>query len=188
MGLFSTKKTTTNLSTTNVFTDQSANAAEGAIAVGAGANVSIESADKDIALGSLLTQRDTAIAGLNTTANVAGMALGSNERTAAAALAANRDVNLASLDTTSRLAQHTVNTVFGLAEIASRDRSDVLNTTTTALQSSAGITDRLAEIASGALERTQTPDSQTIKTLLYVIGAVASIIGLAFIARNRRTS
>lgn len=191
LSLFSKKSSTTN-QTTNTFTDQSANAAEGSIAAGAGATVNIENLSDDVTIASLNTQRDTASTALFTQAmtsqggfDLAARTLDANRVTAAMALTTNRDVTLASLDTTSNLARSAIKSVQSIGEVASRDRQEVLQTTQTALQSQAGITDKLAALASGALERSQTPDSQITKTLLYVVGAVAVVV-LLFAMKGRR--
>jgi len=166
MGLFNLfgKESSTKYETTNTFTDKSVNAGDGSVAVGEGANVHIE----DLSAG------------------VAEKAIGETADTARFAVAANSAVNIASLDTTSRLANAAINTVAGMGEIASRERVDVLQTTNTALQSQKGVTDKLAELASGALERSQTPDSQVTKTLLWVVGGVAVFFGLLMLGSTRK--
>jgi hypothetical protein len=195
MALFSSKKTTTNLSTTNVFTDNSANAAEGGLAVGAGAQVSITTADPDVAKTAIVAQHATAgaaldttasVAGaaLNTTANVAGAALGGMERTAGLSIAAQNQLATHALDTNAALVTHTTNTLFGLADVAARERKDVLDTTQLALRNQQGTADQLAQLAASALERSQTPDSQITKTLLYVVGGVAVLFGLLALRRR----
>lgn len=203
MALFSSKKSTTNYSTTNNLTDQSANAAEGAVAVGAGANVNIVTADAEIARGAFDTAQISTLAAKET----AGLALAANANTTGLALAANQNVSLASLgaqertaglsiaaqnqlaglaiQSSSDLAKFTGNTIAGFAEVASRERQDVLEQTNTALLSSRGAADKFADLASAALERSQTPDSQITKTLLYVAGAVAAIFALSLATRRR---
>lgn len=206
MALFSSKKSTTNLSTTNVFTDQSANAGgDGSLAVGAGANVNIETADKEIVEAALASNLGTTQAAMQT----AGLALAANQNTSLGALAANQNVTVAALGSGERtaqlsikaqnelaglalrenaaLAETTVNTVKGLSEVASRERLDVLRTTETALQSTRGANDKLASLASAALERSQTPDSAVTKTLLYVVGGVAAL-GVLFLLGRRRAA
>ncbi len=177
LSLFS-KESKTNYSTTNTFTDQSTNAGDGSIALGQGANLNTtvynENLSDDVALGSLAAQRDTAVAGL-----------ASNQDVSRRAIEANRDVNIESLKTTTDLARSAINTVESIGESASRERVDVLNTTGYALKSQEGIANKLAELAGGALERSQTPDSQVTKQVIWA--AVAIAIGLAFLAfRNPR--
>ncbi|MDD2764177.1 MAG: hypothetical protein PHE83_09420 [Opitutaceae bacterium] len=165
-------------------TDQSVNLAQGGLGVGAGATVSIQSLDPEAVKASVEAQRDTA-----------GMALAANVE----ALKTAGGVTVQALDTTGRTAETAIkttgavteaalNTTLGLAQISSQERSDVLQTTNTALQSQQGIADKLAALASGALERSQTPDSQTTKTLLYVAGAVGVAFALALIFAFRRPS
>ncbi len=169
----SSSNTTTQ--TTNQYTDRSANAAEGATAIGAGANVNIQSLDKDVAAASVNAQRDTA-----------GIALAANQNVSGMAIAANQNVSAHAIDTTAAVAADAVNTVAGLAEVSARERQDVLNTTTTALQSQQGNLDQLAQLAGAALERSQTPDSQTTKTLLYVVGAAVVAVALILTVALRR--
>jgi hypothetical protein len=197
MALFSSKKSSTTNQTTNTFTDQSANAAQGAIAAGAGAEINITTTDKDIALGSVAAQRDTALGALVVNRDVSQAALGSNERVAGVSIAAqnalaqssieaNRDINARSLDTTSRLAQSAINTVAGIGEVASRERQDVLASTNLALQSQQGLANKFSDLASAALERSQTPDSAVTKQLIYVVGAVLAVVVL-FALHSRKT-
>ncbi len=110
MSLFSwggDKKSTTTYSTTNTITDQSASAAEGSVAVGAGANVNITDggatkaaleANRDVTGMALVTQRDTSAAALDANRDVAGMALVTQRDTAAQAL-----------DTTAKVAGSALN-------------------------------------------------------------------------------
>ena len=205
MGLFSTKKSSTSYQTTNNFTDQSANAAEGGIAAGAGATVNIESLDADVALGALAAQQNTAgmalaaqqytsLAALNTTQNVAAgafntanLALQSNANVADIAISANRDVNIRSLDTTSKLAETAINTVVGLGEVSSRERMDTLESANLAIRSAQGASDKFASIAGAALERSQTPDSAVTKQLLWVVGGVAAL-GVLLLFNKRKAA
>lgn len=194
MAIFSSKKSTTNLSTTNVFTDQSANAGgDGSLAVGAGASVNIETADKEIVEAALASNLGTTQAAMQT----AGLALAANTQSTLGALEANRNVTVAALGSTERtaqlsiaaqkqLAEHTLNTVKGISEVGARERADVLRTTETALQSTRGANDKLAGLASAALERSQTPDSAVTKQLLWVIGGVASLAVLLLFRRPSR--
>ena len=165
----------TTQQTSNIYTDQSASAAEGGMAVGAGAQVKIESVE-------------AAKASVEATRDVAGMALAAQQNVSGAALKTTENVTIKALDTGAALAMGTINTVAGLAEVASRERQDVLQTTNYALQSQQGVTEKLAALASGALERSQTPESQTTKTLLWVVGivavAVALILGFALRTRT----
>jgi hypothetical protein len=186
---------TTTYTSQTTSTDQSANAAQGGVAAGAGATVNISSLDKDVALGALAAQQNTAVAALQTNQNVSGMALDtasravqSNAKVADIAISANRDVNLASLDTTSRLATTAINTVVGLGEVASRERIDTLNSTNLALQNAAGASDKFASLASAALERSQAPDSAVTKQLLWVIGGVAALAVLLLFGRSRKSA
>lgn len=195
MGLFSSKKSSSTYQTTNTFTDQSANAAEGGIAAGAGATINIENLDKDVALGSLAAQQNTALAALNTTQGVAAgafdtaaRALQSNASVADIAISANRDVNIHSLDTTSKLAQTAINTVVGLGEVASRERVDTLESANLAIRSAQGASDKFSALASAALERSQTPDSAVTKQLLWVVGGVAALGVLLLFTRNRKAA
>jgi len=196
MALFSSKKSTTNYSTTNNLTDQSANAAEGAVAVGAGANVNIVTADADVALGTTRAAQETAQLALTANTQTSGMALAANqnvsvaaldstERTAGLSIAAQNQLAGLAIQSSSDLAKFTGNTLAGFAEVASRERQDVLEQTNTALLSSRGAADKFADLASAALERSQTPDSQITKTLLYVAGAVAAIFALSLATRRR---
>ncbi len=166
LGIFSGDKSesTTKYETTNTYTDQSAQATEGGVAAGAGAIVNIKTADPAVARAALETQRDTA-----------GMSL-----------AANQNVSLRAIDTNAAVSAAALNTAAGLARISSDERRDVLNTTDTALQSQQGVLDKLSGLASAALERSQTPDSQVTKTMLYVAGIVAVIIGFLLL-RSPRT-
>lgn len=184
------KTNTTTYSTTNTMTDESLNVAEGAIAVGAGANVNIvtETADREIALGALAANQNVAIVGLDTTARVAGRALDRTADVAGLALEANRDVNIKSLDTTSRLAGLAINTVVGLGEVASRERIDPLQSANLAITSAQGASDKFAQLAGAALERSQTPDSAVTKQLLWVIGGVAALAVLILFGRGRKTA
>lgn len=205
MALFKSSKSTTNLSTTNVFTDQSANAGgDGSLAVGSGASVNIETADKEIVEAALASNLGTTQAAMQT----AGLALASNTQSTLGALEANRNVTVAALGSGERtaqlsikaqnelaalalrentsLAETTVNTVQGLAEVASRERQDVLRTTGTALASAEGATNKFAQLASAALERSQTPDSAVTKQLLWIIGAVAGLAVLLLFRRPAR--
>lgn len=163
LGIFSGDKSssTTKYETTNTYTDQSAQATEGGVAAGAGASVKIESLDPAVVKTAVETQRDTA-----------GMALASNQNVAVRAI-----------DTNAAVSQAALNTAAGLARINSDERRDVLNTTDTALQSQQGALNQLSGLANAALERSQTPDSQVTKTLLYVIGAVALLFGLMMFRR-----
>lgn len=186
------KKSETNYSTTNNVTDKSANAAEGAIAAAEGSSIYIEDNSEDIALGALASNQNVSLGALASNQNVATAALASNVAAlntagnlAGQSLTTQRDTALASIKSAGDLATFTVNTAVGLNEVASRERVDVLNTTNTALQSNQGAVNKLAELASGALERSQTPDSQTTKTLLYVVGAVA-LFGVAMLLRKAK--
>lgn len=153
MALFGFNKSSTTNETNYHLTDQSANAAEGAIAIGAGGVMT--TVDDKIALGSINAQRETA----------------------AHAIDSNKDLSLGA-----------INTVAGLAEISARERQDVLNTTTTALQSQAGLSAKIAELSDKALERSQTPDSAVTKQLLWVVGAVAIVAVLALFGNKRKAS
>lgn len=184
--------TTQNTSTTN-YTDKSANASGGGIAAGAGATVNVQSLDANVALGALAAQQNTATAALQTNQNVAGLALNTADRAVQAnanvadiAISANRDVNIHSLDTTSKLAETAINTVVGLGNVASRERIDTLQSANLAIQSAQGATDKFAQIASDALQRTQTPNSAVTTQLLWVVGGVAAlgVLGLAGRSRN----
>lgn len=197
-GLFN-KSSKTNYQTTNQYADSSANAAEGSLAVGSGASVNITTTDAELAKTAVQTNAGLALGTVQTMAGLSGAALGTVERTAGAALETNRDVstaalltsrdiNLASLETNAALATHAVNTISGVNEIAARERIDTLTTTNTALQSQQGAINQFADLASGALERSQTPDSQVTKTLLYVVGAVAALFVLMLFRTNRRKS
>lgn len=195
MGLFSSNKSKTSLAVTNVSTDNSANAAEGALAVGSGANVNITTSDAEVALGALATQQNTSIAALQTNQNVVGLALNTADRALAAnsdvaglAISANRDINRRSLDTTSRLAESAINTVAGIGEVASRERIDTLQSANLAVSSAQGATDKFAQLANAALERSQTPDSAVTKQLLLVVGAVAVLAVLLLFGRRRKTA
>lgn len=174
MALFSSKKSTTHYDTTNNYVDQSANAAEGAISAAGGSQIYVESLSDDVALGALASNQNVSTAALES--NVAALNTAGN-------LA--RDVSLQSIKTAEQLATFTGNTIAGMGEVASRERVDVLNTTNTALQSSQGAVNKLADLAAGALERSQTPDSQVTKTLLYVVGAVA-LGAVLLLSRSRK--
>ncbi|WP_415907280.1 hypothetical protein [Oleiharenicola sp. Vm1] len=208
MGLFSSNKSTTQNTTNYNITDQSANAAEGAIAAGAGATVEINTttADPEIAKGAF----DTALGAVAANQNTALGALAANQNTSLGALAANQNVSQRAIDTTagvanlsiaaqndlakttvaqnSALSLGAINTVAGLAEVSARERQDVLNTTTTALNSQQGLASKIADLTSAALERSQTPDSAVTKQLLWVVGAVA-VLGMLFLfGASRRKS
>lgn len=197
------KKSETNYSTTNTVTDKSANAAEGAIAASEGSSIVINDNSDQIALGALASNQNTALGALAANQNVALGSLAANQNVSTAALASNvaalntagslaesslstnRDVSLASIKSAENLATFTANTIAGMGEVASRERVDVLNTTNTALQSNQGTVNKLAELAAGALERSQTPDSQVTKTLLYVVGAVALAVALLLFRKGK---
>lgn len=185
-------KTTTN--TTNQFTDKSVNAGDGSVALGENANLQTttqiyaEQLSDDVALGAIGGMERTAAAGFAANSDVAGRALATNQDVARRALEANRDVNLESLTTTKDLARSAINSVQSIGETASRERVDVLETTNYALQSQQGVTDKLAQLAAGALERSQTPDSQVSKQLIWALAAIAAILGLTFIFRSNRAS
>jgi uncharacterized protein with beta-barrel porin domain len=155
MALFSSSKSSTSNQTTYNTTDNSANAGNNAVAIGAGANVQVLS--DDVALGSIYAQRDTA---------------------------------QSAIDANAALSMGAINTVAGLAEVSARERQDVLNTTTTALNSQQGLASKIADLTNAALERTQTPDSAVTKQLLWVVGAVAvvGILALFGNAKRRPTS
>lgn len=227
--------TTTQQTTQQVYTDQSASAAEGSIAVGAGANVNIESLDAEVAktaiagqveagrtvgavavealettgetaglaiAGQLAATREVAdVAGtsiaaqnvlarsaLETTRDVSGMAIGAQERTAQTSIAAQNVLARSAIDTTGRLAEHTINTAAGIAESSARETADVLSTSRLQVESQQGLANKLASLAEGALERGQTPDSQITKTLLWVVGAIAAFVALAFMSGKRRAA
>jgi hypothetical protein len=173
MALFSSKKSVTENKTEYNYTDQSQNAAEGAIAVGTGGFVNIETADPDVALGALDANSAVSQRSLDTAGAVSF-----------AALNANRDVNLRSLDTTSAVAAAAINQIAGVQDIASRERSDVINATNLALNNSKGAQDQLTQLASAALERSQTPDSAVTKQLLWVVGGVLALFGLLLFSKR----
>ncbi len=201
MGLFNLfgKETKTTYQTTNTFSDDSTNAGDGSVALGQGAALTINNenlsddvalgalaANRDLGVASVVSQRDTAAAALAANRDLGVASVVSQRDTAAAALAANRDVNLASLDTTSRLANSAINTIAGVNDVASRERVDVLETTNLALQNQAGVTDKLAALASGALERSQTPDSAVSKQLIWGLAAVAVVLGFFLIKSPKK--
>lgn len=221
-------QSTTQQTSNTAYTDQSANAAEGGIAAGAGATVNIENLSEGVALGALesnqnvagmalAAQQNTALGSVNATRDVAGMALAAQQNTSIAALqtnqnvagmaldtasraitenrnvadiaiTANRDVNLRSLDTTSRLAETAINTVVGLGEVASRERIDTLESANLAITSAQGSSDKFAQLASAALERSQTPDSAVTKQLLWVVGGVAALVVLVLFSRKSKSA
>lgn len=170
MGLFSSNKSSTANTTNYAITDNSANAAEQGFAVGAGASVSILNTDAEIAE----SLKETALG-----------ALSANQTTALGALETFGQVNRDSLDTTANVATAAINQVGSLAAISARERQDVLNTTTTALQSQQGLASKVADLTSAALERSQTPDSAVTKQLLWVVGAVAALALLILFRRRQ---
>lgn len=211
MGLFSSNKSQTVNQTDYNITDQSANAAEGAIAAGAGATVNITTADPAVMAKALDTtqsvsgmalaaNQNTALGALESNTATAGMALAANQNVSTAALdttsrtadvsiaaqnalatqalTTNRDVSRDAFDTTGKISALAINTTAGLASISARERQDVLNTTTTALQSQGGLAAKIADLSSAALERSQTPDSAVTKQLLW---AVVAIVAAAFL-------
>ena len=218
MGLFSSNKSSTNNQATYNTTDNSANAAEGAIAAGAGATVNITTADPGVMAKALDTtasvsgmalaaNQNTALGALESNMNTAGMALAANQNVSTAALdttaraaatvadvsnvsiaaqnalanqalATNRDVSRDAFDTTGKVSALAINTTAGLASISARERQDVLNTTTTALQSQGGLASKIADLTSAALERSQTPDSAVTKQLLWAVVAIVAAVFL----------
>jgi len=201
---------TTTQTETNILTDNSANVAEGGVGIGSGANVNIQttSVDKDIALGALganqntsiaalAANQNTSIAAIDTTGQTAGLsiaaqsrlatdALAEQNRLAAEAFAANRDVNLASLDTTSRLAANAINSVVGIGEVSSRERIDTLESTNLALQSNQGLANKFSDLAGAALERSQTPDSAVTKNLINAVVVIAVVVAAFFIFGRKK--
>lgn len=164
-GIFS-KETKTTTNTTNNYTDNSSNAAEGAVAAGAGANVSITTADPGVALG--------AIAG--------------NQNVSIAALSSNRDVSLVGIDTTARIAANAINSVVTLREAETREKIDSLNSANLALQSNQGLATKLADLTNNALQRSQDPGSDTSKIALYVGGAIGIVLVLALFSKKGKTA
>jgi hypothetical protein len=178
----------TTQSTSNVYTDQSANAAAGGMAVGAGAKVDITTLDAEVAARSIEAQKETAGMALAAEQNVAGMSLAAQQNVSVRALDTTGQVAERAIDTSAAVAQSAMNTTLGLAQIGSEERQDVLATTDYALKSQQGVTEKLASLASSALERSQTPDSQVTKTMLYVAGAVVLLFGLLAVFAFRRPS
>lgn len=167
---------TTTVSPTNISTDQSASAGgAGSLAVGAGAKVNI-------------TDAGISKAALSTAENTAGVALAANQNVSLGAIGSNERLATAAVQSSANLAANVSNTVAGLAQVNQQENQSVLDTTNTALQSAGSTVAKLSDLASGALERTQTPSSQTDKTLLYVIGAIGVAFALALAFAFRKNS
>lgn len=147
MGLFSTKKSTTNLSTTNIFTDQSANAAEGGIAVGAGASVNIESVDKEIAKAAF----DSNLGATKAAQETAALALVTNQNTSLGALAANQNVTVAALGSGERTAQLSIAAQNQLAGLALNKTGELAGKTVELAGKSVDSAERLAKFTGSTL-------------------------------------
>jgi hypothetical protein len=197
MGLFSSNKSSTQNTTNYNITDQSANAAEGAIAAGAGATVEINTttADPEIAkgafdtaLGAVAANQNTALGALAANQNVSQRAIDTTAGVANLSIAAQNDLAKTTVAQNSALSLGAINTVAGLAEVSARERQDVLNTTTTALNSQQGLAGKIADLTSAALERSQTPDSAVTKQLLWAGVAMVGLLALFAFGASRRKS
>ena len=105
--------------------------------------------------------------------------------TARNALIVNRDVSLAALDTTTRLAANTVNSIVTLNDANAREKQDAQNTANLALESNQGLISKLSDLTNSALSRTQDPGSDTSKIALYVGGAIAVALILALFSGKK---